>query len=64
MAKRKPETEAVSDLNVEIPTDVFQRLHVAKAITSKSLREIAREAFEAWLKQHGVTEEKLKSLRK
>lgn len=44
----------MSDLNVEIPTDVLDRLKLAKLLTRKSLREIAAEALEAWLKSQGI----------
>jgi hypothetical protein len=49
-------------LNVDVPSEMMDRIKLAKLLTKQSIREIATEAFEEWLKKHGVTSEKMPKL--
>lgn len=53
----------MTPLNVDISTELMDRLKLAKLLTKTPIRHIAAEAFEAWLRQHGVTADKLQKLR-
>jgi hypothetical protein len=62
---RKPQSQDVpmEPLNVDIPADVLTMLRVAKATTGKAIRQIALEALEAWLRQNGITRDKVDKLK-
>lgn len=53
----------MTSLNVEIPVEVMEQLRLAKLLTKRAIREIAREAIQTWLDAHGMTPEKIKKLR-
>jgi hypothetical protein len=53
---KKPSSEDVpmTDLNVEIPEELMDRIQLAKALTKTPIRHIVMDAVEAWLKSQGV----------
>jgi hypothetical protein len=66
MAAKKPTAvrdEKMTDLNVEIPTELMNRIKVAKVLTGERIRDIAKEALENWLRERGVTPEKMPKLK-
>lgn len=46
-------------LNAEIPTELMDRLKVAKIVVRQPVRLIVAEAIDAWLKSNGITSDKL-----
>jgi hypothetical protein len=63
--REKPSSQEVpmSELNVAIPTELLERIKLAKVLTKTTIRQLAAEAFEAWLRQHGVTAERIAKLK-
>lgn len=53
----------MTDLNVEIPAELMDRIKLAKLLTKEPIRLIAVEALEAWLRSKGITSDKLAKLR-
>lgn len=49
--------------NADIPTEMMERIRLAKLLMKSSMKEIAAEAFEAWLREKGITSDKMPKIK-
>ena len=53
----------MTPLNVDVPSEMMDRIKLAKVLTKTPIRHIALEALEDWLTRQGITPDKLAKLR-
>lgn len=64
MGKKQLKEDDMLPLNVDLAPMLLARLKLAKAVLNTPIRTIAAQAFDAWLREHGITEEKVRKMSK